>query len=55
MRNQKESTDKLLELIRDFSKFAGHKINRQISFMSHTSNNLENENFLMFYLQKHMK
>lgn len=56
MRNLKKSTDKLLELIRGFSKFAGHRINRQISFMSYISNNnLENKNFLIFYLQKHKK
>lgn len=45
--------DKLLELIRDFSKFAGHKVNMQIPFMSYISNNhLENEKKILIFLLK---
>lgn len=46
---------KLLELIRDFSKFAEHKINMQIPFMSYISNNhLENEKkFLIFFIKSY--
>ena len=46
MENPKSSTQKLLELINEFSKLAGYKINRQKSVAFLYSNNELSESFL---------
>ena len=44
--NPKDSTRKSLELINEYSKFAGYKINTQISLAFLTTNNEETERII---------